>query len=95
MGVLYKIRGKGLKAEDLVIELNGLLQELSEVLDQVRGLRGDISWHNRAITNHDIVIGNNSKGLVLRDTANPANYWRVTVDSTGSLQVTNLGRNYK
>lgn len=39
----------------------------------------------------DIVIDLATKGLVLKDTASPAHYWRVSVSILGVLTTTDLG----
>ena len=39
----------------------------------------------------DIIIDDSSRGLILKDDASPAHYWRVTVNSSGVLQTTDLG----
>jgi len=42
-------------------------------------------------TTDDVIIDTSSKGLVLKDNAGTPHYWRVTVNTTGSLIVTDLG----
>lgn len=39
----------------------------------------------------DLVFDDATKGVVLKDTQSPAHYWRVTVDNTGTLVVSDLG----
>jgi hypothetical protein len=39
----------------------------------------------------DIIIDDSSRGLILKDDASPPHYWRVTVNSSGVLQTTDLG----
>jgi hypothetical protein len=64
-------------------------------LDRIEGFRGTPQLYERQVTNNDIVHTSNSKGVVLTDDADPPNYWRVTIDSTGTLTQTNLGRSYE
>jgi hypothetical protein len=40
-------------------------------------------------TQDDVIIANSSKGIVLEDSN--ANYWRVSISTTGVLTTTNLG----
>jgi len=42
-------------------------------------------------TTDDLIVDTNSKGLVLKDNAGTPHYWRVTVNSAGTLVVTDLG----
>lgn len=39
----------------------------------------------------DLVVREAAKGLVLKDTQSPPHYWRVTVDTSGALVVSDLG----
>lgn len=39
----------------------------------------------------DLIVDTSSKGLVLRDSAGPDHYWRITVNTSGVLVVTDLG----
>lgn len=39
----------------------------------------------------DIIIDDNAHGLILKDNAATPHYWRVTVNSTGTLVVTDIG----
>ena len=42
-------------------------------------------------TPRDVIIDDATKGLVLKDDADPAHYWRVTINSSGVLQQADLG----
>lgn len=42
-------------------------------------------------TTDDLIVDAAAKGLVLRDSAAPAHYWRITVSTLGVLSVTDLG----
>lgn len=42
-------------------------------------------------TTDDVIIDLATKGLVLKDTAGTPHYWRVTVNTSGVLVVTDLG----
>lgn len=46
--------------------------------------------YNVTVTD-DIVIDLATKGLVLKDTQDPPHYWRLTVDTSGTLVTTDLG----
>jgi len=39
----------------------------------------------------DIVVDDATQGLVLKDTQGTPHYWRITVDNTGTLVITDLG----
>jgi len=51
----------------------------------------NLSQDGKATTTGDIIIDLATKGLVLKDTQNPAHYWRVRVSSLGVLTTTDLG----
>ena len=42
-------------------------------------------------TTDDIIVDDATKGLVLKDTQGTPHYWRVTVNNTGTLVITDLG----
>lgn len=42
-------------------------------------------------TTDDLIIDLATKGLVLKDTASPAHYWRISVSTLGVLTTTDLG----
>ena len=88
----YRIRSED--PNDLVSECNRIFQVMNDRLDKIEGFRGNRTEYNYVLAQSDLVITVSSKGLVLRDNGNPASYWRVTIDSTGTLTVTNIGRNY-
>lgn len=89
----YKIRSTDPK--DLVFECNRIFELLSSRLDEMQGLIGSPVLYNRLATAHDIVHISANRGVVLMDNANPPNYWRITIDNTGTLVQTNLGRSYE
>lgn len=39
----------------------------------------------------DVIVDDAASGLVLKDTQGTPHYWRVTVDNSGTLVVTDLG----
>jgi len=39
----------------------------------------------------DVIFDDSANGLVLKDTQAPPHYWRVTIDNTGTLVITDLG----
>ena len=89
----YKIRSTDPK--DIMFECNRVFELLSNRLDRIEGLRGYPVLYGRQTTAHDVVHTSANRGVVLKDDADPPNYWRVTIDSSGVLQQTNLGRNYE
>lgn len=42
-------------------------------------------------TTDDVIVDDATNGLVLKDTQGTPHYWRVTVDNTGTLVITDLG----
>ena len=42
-------------------------------------------------TTDDVIVDTNSKGLVLKDNAGTPHYWRITINSAGTLVITDLG----
>lgn len=89
----YRIRSTD--PADLITECNRIFELLSDRLDKIEGYRGEPQLHSRQTTAEDIVHTSNSRGVVLTDDSDPPNYWRVTIDNTGTLIQTNLGRSYE
>ena len=88
----YRIRGE--KPEDWKQEANRIFELIANRMDSLEGFRGHGKLYNYLEVGHDVLITDNSKGVVLRDNGNPRSYWRITVNSTGTLVVTNIGRTY-
>lgn len=42
-------------------------------------------------TSDDVIVDDSTQGLVLKDTQGTPHYWRITVDNTGTLVITDLG----
>jgi hypothetical protein len=42
-------------------------------------------------TSDDLIVDDATQGLVLKDTQGTPHYWRITVDNTGTLVITDLG----
>lgn len=42
-------------------------------------------------TTDDVIVDDNTNGLVLKDNAGTPHYWRITVTTLGTLAVTDLG----
>ena len=91
----YRVRTTKESVLDLILECNRVFGLLSDRLDKMEGYRGKPEFRNLTLMHSDMVVVNASNGLVLRDNGNPASYWRVTIDSTGSLVYTNIGRDYE
>jgi len=88
----YRIRGE--KPEDWITEINRIFELITDRLDALSGLRGHPKFYDYIEAKSDVVVVNSTNGLVLRDDANPPNYWRLTLDASGTLTLTNIGRNY-
>jgi hypothetical protein len=91
-GTLYKIRGDD--PYDWVGEANRIFELMSVRMDNLEGYRGHPTIYNYIESMDDVVIVDSSKGVVLKDSANPANFWRITINAAGTLVVTNIGRIY-
>lgn len=91
---VYNIRTITGDLGDVVLECNRVFGLIADRLDKIEGYRGSPELHNDMTTNSDVIVVDKNKGLVLKDDGNPPNYWRVTIDSTGTLQQTSLGRTY-
>ena len=89
----YRIRSTD--PTDLLFECNRVFELLSDRLDKIEGYRGEPALYARQTTGFDIVHTSNTRGVVFTDDANPPNYWRVTINSAGTLLQTNLGRSYE
>ena len=91
----YKVIGSD--PADIRVEINRLLESISNRLDQIEGYRGEPKVWNRQVNVGDLVVDgeSNGNGVVLKDESDPPNYWRVTIDSTGTLSQTNLGREFR
>lgn len=89
---VYKIRGE--KPEDLRYEINRIFELIADRFDKVEGYRGHLTSYNYIEAQSDVVVMNSTKGIVLKDAANPPNYWRLNLDTTGTLTLTNIGRVY-
>lgn len=90
---LYKIVGSD--PEDIRVEVNRLMELISNRLDKIEGYRGEPEVFSRQVNKSDLVLDGSGVGVVLRDNANPPGYWRISVDNTGTLIQTSLGREYK
>ena len=82
---------------DWKYEINRILQFVSDRLDQMEGFRGTPRVYNNMKTDYDVVVLNSNKGLVLTDNGDPAHYWRLSINqtgTTGTLTITDLGASY-
>ena len=80
--------------QDLIRELDRILALISDRLDRLEGFRGMPQIKNSLITNGDLVNINPNTGLVLNDNGNPPTFWRITIDSNGTVYRTQIGRTY-
>ncbi len=90
---LYKVVGSD--PEDLRVEINRLFEIISDRLDKIEGYRGEPEVWSRQVNKDDIVLDGDGAGVVLKDGGNPPQYWRVSVDSSGTLSQTSLGREFR
>jgi hypothetical protein len=86
----YKVRSTD--PQDLIFECNRIFELISDRLDKIEGLRGSPQFYGDVYNGYDTVHTDSTKGLVLKDAGTPPHYWRVTIDSTGTLVQTDLGR---
>jgi len=89
----YKVRSTD--PNDLLTEVNRVFELLSDRLDKIEGHRGEPVLYARQTTDFDTVHTSPTRGVVLKDDATPSVYWRLTIDSTGTLVQTSLGRSYR
>jgi len=89
MSTAYKVRTSD--PEKLVFEVDRVFKLLSERLDKIEGFHGEPTFYNNIQTEFDVRATGTSRGVVLKDDGNPANFWRITVNSAGSLIQTKLG----
>lgn len=79
---------------DQLGELNRLFSLIADRFDKIEGFRGTPKFYNAVEATSDVVCTVPDKGFVLLDQADPPQYWRITVDTTGTLQITKLGATY-
>lgn len=80
--------------EDMQLEINKILEFVKERLDSLEGIKGSALVRSSQVTQGDLVVDASGTGVVLMDDADPPGYWRVSIDSTGTLTQTSLGREY-
>ena len=90
---IYRIRTTD--PADQTEEINRLLGLIATRLDQIEGFRGQPRVYDTMLLTKDIVALDSTRGLILLDQASPPQYWRITIDTTGTLQVTQLGPTYE
>ena len=91
-GSPYKIRSDD--PNDIILEANRVFGLIGDRLDSLEGIRGTPKFYNASEFSSDVVVLDSLKGLVLKDTADPPQYWRVTVNTSGTLVVSKLGASY-
>lgn len=92
VGGPYRIRGDD--PQDWLFEANRIFELIADRLDSIEGYRGHPKFYNYIEAEHDVVVTDATKGVVLRDNGNPASFWRITIDSAGTITRTNIGRVY-
>lgn len=92
IGSVYKIRGED--PGSWVGEVNKIFELISSRLDNIEGYRGHLKVYNYVEAMSDVVVVDSTKGIVLKDNGNPSSYWRVTIESSGTVTVTNIGSIY-
>lgn len=90
---VYKIQSSN--PDDLLLECDRIFSMIGDRLDKMEGHRGQPELYNLMKTSSDVVVLDKDKGVVLTDNAEPPHYWRITVNSAGTLVKTDLGRNYE
>lgn len=88
----YRVRSTD--PEDLTKELNRIFGLVADRLDKIEGLRGQPVFFDKLLCKEDVVVLDGLRGLVLVDRTDPPQYWRLTVDSAGTLTLTKLGASY-
>jgi len=86
-----KSRGPVLVASNDLAEINRALAQLVEWIDELSGLRGNVHPFDSIDTTDDVIVDLATSGVVLKDTQARPHYWRVTVNTSGSLVTTDLG----
>lgn len=82
---MSRLRVTGDTIEEIKEQLNRILKRVQEELDTARGYSGDVDMSARMVHKDDIIFNDPTKGLVLLDDGTPQTYWRIWVDSNGSL----------
>ena len=80
--------------ESLREELNVVLKKISEEIRVARGEAGDITQGSRMINSDDLIFNTTDKGVVLKDDGTPPQYWRLWVNSSGTLYTESIGGSY-
>jgi hypothetical protein len=76
----------------LALAMNGKEETANKnAVSGYAGLNASSRITKGAITTDDIIVDTHSKGLVLKDSATPAHYWRVAVSTSGVLSTSDLG----
>lgn len=88
----YRIRSTDPK--DMPLELNRVFGLIADRLDKIEGLRGKPVFYDKLLCNDDVIVLDGLRGVVLVDRSDPPQYWRLTVDTTGTLTITRLGASY-
>ena len=76
---------------DIIAESNRVFSLLSDRLDKIEGIRGEPQVYASARFSSDVIVLDSLRGVVLRDKADPPQYWRVTVNTAGTLVITKIG----
>jgi hypothetical protein len=79
----------------IIAECNRIFGLIADRLDRMEGFRGEPQLWDRLLTSSDVVFNSSLVGIILKDNGNPPDYWRVTINSAGTIVRTNLGRVYK
>ncbi|MBU2177484.1 MAG: hypothetical protein KJ556_20520 [Gammaproteobacteria bacterium] len=90
----YKIDAIGLSTDQLTLEINKILELVTNRLDKIEGIRGEPRFYNTVMTQYDVVIDNGRKGIILKDQGDPPHYWRVTMNTNGTRNWSDLGGTY-
>lgn len=81
--------------DDLREELNRYLKKIEDELNVARGYAGDVTMEARVRQKDDIIFDSTKKGPVLADDGVPQRYWRVYVNSSGSVLTETMDPDFK
>ena len=80
--------------DDLKDELNSILKRINDRLDTIQGRRGDYKPESRQIMQDDLIFDDTTRGVILKDDGTPPRFWRLWVDSSGTIYTESIGGSY-
>jgi len=82
---------------DWKVEINNIFAFIYTRISKLEGRQGDSKFYGNVITENDLIIDENSKGVIFKDNQDPARYWRLNITATGTsptINLTYLGPSY-